>query len=92
MVKKSLRPACANVYWTISKIALLMTCLLSRRTKMANEEVTDFDNGLRILAKMIARAYKKELADKRATLSVTSNGNKESKDANKGIVRNCKIA
>ena len=37
---------------------------------MANEEVTDFDNGLRILAKMIARAYKKELADKRATLSI----------------------
>ena len=59
---------------------------------MANEEVTDFDNGLRILAKMIARAYKKELADKRATLSIASNSNKENKDANKGIVRNCKIA
>ena len=59
---------------------------------MANEEVTDFDNGLRILAKMIARAYKKELANKRATLSVASNNNKENKDANKGIVRNCKVA
>jgi hypothetical protein len=59
---------------------------------MANEEVTDFDNGLRILAKMIARAYKKELADKRATLSIASNSNKENKDANKGNIRNCKIA
>jgi hypothetical protein len=92
MVKKSLHPACASVYWTTSKIALLMTCLLSRRTKMANEEVTDFDNGLRILAKMIARAYKKELADKRATLSIASNSNKESKHADKGNIRNCKIA
>jgi hypothetical protein len=59
---------------------------------MANEEVTDFDNGLRILAKMIVRAYKKELADKRANLPIVSNGNKESKDADKGIVRNCEIA
>jgi len=59
---------------------------------MANEEVTDFDNGLRILAKMIARAYKKELADKRATLSIASNSNKENKDANKGNIRNCEIA
>ena len=59
---------------------------------MANEEVTDFDNGLRILAKMIARAYKKELDDKRVTLSIASNSNKESKDADKGIVRNCEIA
>jgi hypothetical protein len=92
MVKKSLRPVCASVYWTISKIALLMTCLLSRRTKMANEEVTDFDNGLRILAKMIARAYKKELANKRATLSVASNNTKENKDADKGNIRNCKVA
>jgi hypothetical protein len=92
MVKKSLHPVCANVYWTISKIALLMTCLLSRRTKMANEEVTDFDNGLRILAKMIARAYKKELANKRATLSVASNNTKENKDADKGNIRNCKVA
>ena len=59
---------------------------------MANEEVTDFDNGLRILAKMIARAYKKELANKRATLSVASNNTKENKDADKGNIRNCKIA
>jgi hypothetical protein len=59
---------------------------------MANEEVTDFDNGLRILAKMIARAYKKELANKRATLSVASNNTKENKDADKGNIRNCKVA
>jgi hypothetical protein len=59
---------------------------------MANEEVTDFDNGLRILAKMIARTYKKELANKRATLSVASNNTKENKDADKGNIRNCKVA
>ena len=35
---------------------------------------------------------KKELDDKRVTLSIASNSNKESKDADKGIVRNCEIA
>ena len=50
---------------------------------MANEQASDFDNGLRILARMIARAYRKELAEKRSTQSRISNENEEGNNANK---------
>ena len=50
---------------------------------MANEQVSDFDTGLRILARMIARAYRKELAEKRSTQSKISNENVEENNANK---------
>ena len=53
---------------------------------MANEQVSDFDTGLRILASMIAMAYQKELNEKRATQSKVSNENKEENDANKGNI------
>ena len=43
---------------------------------MANEQVSDFDTGLRILASMIARAYQKELNEKR-TQSKVANKTKE---------------
>ena len=59
---------------------------------MANEQVSDFDTGLRILARMIARAYSQELAEKRATQSKVSNENKEENDANKGNIRDHKTA
>ena len=59
---------------------------------MANEQVSDFDNGLRILARMIARAYRQELAEKRATQSKVSNENKEENDANKGNIRDREAA
>ena len=59
---------------------------------MANEQVSDFDNGLRILARMIARAYRLELAEKRAAQSKVSNENKEENDANKGNTRDRKAA
>jgi len=57
---------------------------------MANEQVSDFDTGLRILARMIARAYRQELAEKRATQSKVSDKNKEENDASKGNIRDCK--
>ena len=57
---------------------------------MANEQVSDFDNGLRILARMIARAYRQELAEKRTAQSIVSNENKEENDANKGNIRDRK--
>ena len=57
---------------------------------MANEQVSDFDNGLRILARMIARAYRQELAEKRTAQSIVSNENKEENDANKGNTRDRK--
>jgi hypothetical protein len=59
---------------------------------MANEQVSDFDTGLRILARMIARAYRQELAEKRATQSKISNEKKEENDANKGNIRDRKVA
>jgi hypothetical protein len=59
---------------------------------MANEQVSDFDTGLRILASMIARAYQKELNEKRATQSKVSNENKEENDANKGNIRDREAA
>ena len=59
---------------------------------MANEQVSDFDNGLRILARMIARAYRQELAEKRASQSKVSNENKEENDANKGNIRDREAA
>ena len=59
---------------------------------MANEQVSDFDTGLRILARMIARAYQKELNEKRATQSKVSNENKEENDANKGNIRDREAA
>ena len=59
---------------------------------MANEQVSDFDNGLRILARMIARAYRQELAEKRATQSKVLNENKEENDANKGNIRDREAA
>ena len=59
---------------------------------MANEQVSDFDTGLRILARMIARAYRQELAEKRATQSKVSDENKEENDANKGNIRDRKAA
>jgi hypothetical protein len=59
---------------------------------MANEQVSDFDNGLRILARMIARAYRLELAEKRAAQSKVSNENTEENNANKGNIRDRKTA
>ena len=59
---------------------------------MANEQVSDFDNGLRILARMIARAYRQELAEKRAAQSKVSNENKEENNANQGNIRDRKAA
>jgi hypothetical protein len=59
---------------------------------MANEQVSDFDTGLRILARMIARAYRQELAEKRATQSKVPNEKKEENDANKGNIRDRKAA
>ena len=59
---------------------------------MANEQVSDFDNGLRILARMIARAYRQELAEKRAAQSIVSNENKEENNANQGNTRDRKAA
>jgi len=59
---------------------------------MANEQVSDFDNGLRILARMIARAYRQELAEKRAAESKVSNENKEENNANQGNIRDRKAA
>ena len=59
---------------------------------MTNEQVSDFDTGLRILARMIARAYRQELAEKRATQSKVSNEKKEENNANKGNIRNREAA
>jgi hypothetical protein len=41
---------------------------------------------------MIARAYQKELNEKRATQSKVSNENKEENDANKGNIRDREAA
>lgn len=43
-------------------------------------QYNDFDNGLRILAKMIARAYRKELEEKRQAEAMNQN------DSGKGVV------
>ena len=59
---------------------------------MANEQVSDFDTGLRILARMIARAYRQELAEKREAQSKVSNENKEENNANQGNIRDRKTA
>jgi len=56
---------------------------------MANEEVTDFDNGLPYISQNDCEGLQESWPTSEQTLSIASNGNKESKDANKGNIRNC---
>jgi len=48
------------------------------------------EDGMKILARMIAEAYLEELWQKTNQQNLPEK--KESKDADKGIVRNCEIA
>ena len=48
------------------------------------------EDGMKILARMIAEAYMEELYQKTSQEYLPEK--KESKDADKGIVRNCEIA
>jgi hypothetical protein len=48
------------------------------------------EDGMKILARMIAEAYMKELSQKTTQQNLLEK--KENKDANKGNIRNCKIA
>ncbi len=44
---------------------------------MENEALSDYENGLRIFARMIARAYRQELAENKAAGSGLTNSLKQ---------------
>jgi hypothetical protein len=58
---------------------------------MEETKISDFDNGLRILARMIARVYLKDLAIKPIQSNLLGE-NKEGANANKRCDRGCKTS
>jgi hypothetical protein len=62
-------PPSASDYLITSGIALLMTYSVSRKTVMVLVKMNELETGLRILARVIARAYLEELAQERKQCS-----------------------
>jgi hypothetical protein len=58
---------------------------------MSDPKISDFDNGLRILARMIARAYLKDLAQQ-PIQQKSLRDKKEENDANQRCNRGCKAS
>jgi len=59
---------------------------------MSEPTISDFDNSLRILARIIAQAYLKDLTRKNLATSRDSNSTKEENNANQRCNRGCKAS